>query len=488
MVGVITGRWLETQRSGAIAISAKERFDRAMGEAQESKNRMMAEADLEIRSRREKAEIENSAREKRLSQREELLDQRTARLEHQQQLVEARQQEIDALAGQARMLRESQQAKLSEIAGLTKEEALRELLLRVEEENQAVVDREILLGEERARQEADSRARKLLVAVIQRQAPTVASSFSSTAVKLPSEEMKGRVIGREGRNIRLLESLTGVDIVIDDTPEVLTLSCFDPVRREVARMALQELIEDGRIQPARIEEAVAAAQVRMETRLIEEGERAAAEALVSGLHPELVKLLGRLHFRTSYSQNVLAHSVEVAQLAANLAADLGADQVTARRGGLLHDIGKAVSGEIPGPHALVGADFCRKYGESEAVCHAVEAHHEEVPQRSLEVVLVQSCDALSAARPGSRREDTSIYLKRLFDLEKLGRETPGVDNCYALQAGRELRVVVNAQEVDDAGCSRLGREIARKIQRELTFPGQIRVTVVRETRHEEIAR
>jgi ribonuclease Y len=495
LVGVMTGRWLETQRSSAIAGSAKERLDRALSEAESIKNRLLSDAESEIRVQRSHLDAESTKRreeivqnERRLSQREEILEQRTQKLEQQQELIAARQREIDALAAQALLLSESMQKKLAEVAGLNPEQALSEVLRRTEQENQEQINQKIALAENEARLEAESRARQIIVTTIQRWSAKVVQTVTAKSVQLPSEDMKGRIIGREGRNIRLLETLTGVDIIIDDTPEVLTISSFDPVRREVARMALEALIADGRIQPTKIEEVVQECQQRLDVRLTEEGERAALEAKVTGLHPELLKLLGRLYFRTSYSQNVLEHSIEVSALCANMASELGADIEVARRGGLLHDIGKAVTGEIPGPHALVGAELCRKHGESPEVCHAVEAHHEEVPQRSVEVVIVQSCDALSAARPGARREDTAIYMQRIRKLEDLAKSMPGVHACFALQAGREVRVVVNPQDMDDAACAKLSREIANRIQKELTYPGQIRITVLRETRFEETAR
>jgi ribonucrease Y len=495
LVGVMTGRWLETQRSTAIAVSAKERLDRALSEAESIKSRILSEAESEIRIQRGQLDAESGKRreeslhnERRLVQREELLEQKTQKLEQQQELLNARQREIDALAAQAALLSDSMQKRLNEAAGLTPEQALAELLRRTEKENQDQIGRLIAAAESEARLEAEARARQIIVTTIQRWSAKVVQTVTAKSVQLPSEDMKGRIIGREGRNIRLLESLTGVDIIIDDTPEVLTISSFDPVRREVARMALEMLIADGRIQPTKIEEVVLECQQLLEGRLKEEGERAALEAKVSGLHPELILLLGRLYFRTSYSQNVLEHSIEVSALCVHMAAELGADVDVARRGGLLHDIGKAVTGEIAGPHALVGAELCRKYGETPEVCHTVEAHHEEVPQRSVEVVIVQSCDALSAARPGARREDVAIYLQRIRKLEDLAKAMPGVQNCFALQAGRELRVIVDPQEVDDSSCARLSRDIANRIQKDLTYPGQIRVTVLRETRFEETAR
>ena len=489
------GRWLETQRLGAQAVSAKAMLEKVRTEGETLKNKALAEADVQIRQGKQSAEQEMGERrnelrelEKRLTQREAHLEERTQLMERQRELSLLRERDLELLKIQAAETLAEQQSKMQKIAQLTPEEARKLLLDQVEHENSNEISRRIRFAEDKAREESERRARRIIATAIQKWAPVQSAQSTISVVHVPNEEMKGRIIGREGRNIRILESLTGVDLIVDDTPEAVVLSCFDPVRREIARMALEALITDGRIHPTRIEETVETARKDMEDRLRVEGERASLEAGVSGLHGELIKSLGRLHFRTSYGQNVLAHSVEVSFLCAQICAELGGQVEIARRAGLLHDIGKGQTGEMEGPHAVVAGRLCHKYGETAEVCHAVEAHHEDVEQSTVESVLVQACDAISAARPGARRENLDTYVKRLERLENLAGEFPGVEQTFAIQAGREIRIMVRPEEIDDTGSARLARDVARKIEQELDYPGQIKVTVVRETRAHEMAR
>jgi ribonuclease Y len=378
--------------------------------------------------------------------------------------------------------------ELERISGLSAARAKQMLLQEVEDDARQDAARRVRQIEEDTRREAERRVRNILSVCMQRLAAGHAAETTVSVVQLSSDDMKGRIIGREGRNIRVLENLTGVDFIIDDTPGAVVLSGFDGVRREIARLTLEKLLQDGRIHPARIEEMFYQAKSELEAHIVEVGEEGAFEAGVQGLHPELVKLLGRLKFRTSYGQNVLAHSIEVSRLASMMAAELGAGAKTARRAALLHDVGKAVTHEIEGPHALVGGELARKYGESEAVAHAMEAHHNEVEPQTIEAVIVQAADALSGARPGARGESLEQYVKRLRDLEQIASRHDGVDKVYAMQAGREIRVMVAPGAIDDDAATMLSFEIAREIEKELEYPGQIKVTVIRESRAVEYAR
>lgn len=385
-------------------------------------------------------------------------------------------------------LREQSLKELERIANMTTEEAKEFLIANIESEARREAVARLYEIEMELKEEADKKAREIIASAIQRCASDEVASSTVTVVTLPSEEMKGRIIGREGRNIRTLEMLTGVDLIIDDTPEVVVLSSYDPIRREIARLSLEKLIQDGRIHPARIEEMVEKAQHEVESRIKEEGEKAIFEAKITRVHPEIVRALGRLTFRTSYGQNVLQHSKEVSRLAGMMAAELGLDPTLAKRAGLLHDIGKALDYDAEGPHALLGAEFARKYNENEVVVNAIASHHGEETPNSIEAVLVQAADAISAARPGARKETLEAYIKRIKRLEELAVAFDGVEKAYALQAGREIRVVVEPEKIDDLSAYELARSLAKKIEDELEYPGQIRVIVIRETRAIEYAR
>ncbi len=456
----------------------------AVVEAKDEGFRLKREAEREIREQR--AEIQRL--ERRLVQREENLERRGEVQEKRERLIAQKEQELVGAREEVDALREHQKAELQRISGLTAEEAREQLLRQVGDEargDAAALTKKIESG---AREDAERRAREIIALAVQRVAADHTAEITVSVVPLPNEEMKGRVIGREGRNIRTLESLTGVDLIIDDTPEAVTLSSFDPVRREIAKLALEKLIADGRIHPARIEEMVEKSQRELEQRIREEGEGAAFEASVHGLHPEELKILGRLKFRHSYGQNLLQHSVEVALLAGLLATHLDADPALARRAGILHDIGKALTHEVDGTHSAIGVDLCRRYHEPPEVINAIEYHHGDAEATCVEAILVAAADAISASRPGARKETVEMYIKRLESLERLATSFPGVEKAYAIQAGREIRVLVKPQEVDDLSAQALARDLAKKIEADLEYPGQIKVTVLRETRAIEYAR
>jgi ribonucrease Y len=440
--------------------------------------------DGELRQREE--QLERSA--ERSQSLERSLDRRSDELERRARELDARADELEAQREELERLRDEHTRALERVAGLSVGQAKQALLKDVEDQARHDSARIIRQVEEETKRDAERRVRSILSVAMQRLAASHAAETTVSVVQLPSDDMKGRIIGREGRNIRALENLTGVDFIIDDTPNAVVLSAFDGVRREIARMTLEKLLQDGRIHPARIEETYYQSKSELEGHIVELGEEAVFEADVHGLDPELVKLLGRLRFRTSYGQNVLAHSVECAQLAAMMAHELGASAKTARRAALLHDIGKAVSHEIEGPHALVGGDLVRRHGEPEAVAHAMEAHHNEVEPQTVEAVIVQAADALSGARPGARGESLEQYVKRLRDLEHIATRHTGVDKVYAMQAGREIRVIVAPDHIDDDGAIALSRDIAREIEKELEYPGQIKVTVIRESRAVDYAK
>jgi ribonuclease Y len=426
--------------------------------------------------------------EERLRAKEGALEVRLEQAEERETEIAERARTLEQATAGLERERQSQVRELERLAGLSAGQAKQLLLRELEDELRHERARLIRAVEEEARHDADRRARSILAAVMQRVASSHTVETTVSVVELKSDELKGRIIGREGRNIRVLETLTGIDFIIDDTPGAVLLSGFDGVRREIARLTLERLLQDGRIHPARIEEAYQQARSEIDQRIVEVGEQAVFEANVGSLHPELTKLLGRLSYRTSYGQNVLHHSIECSRLAAMLAAELGASPRTAARAALLHDIGKAVSHEVEGPHALVGGELARRYKEPEAVAHAMEAHHDEVQPQTVEAVIVQIVDALSGARPGARGESLEHYVDRLHDLEDIARRHTGVEKVYAIHAGRELRVIVEPDSIDDDGAVLLSRQIARDVERELEYPGQIKITVIRESRSTDYAR
>jgi len=456
----------------------------AVIEAKEEVHRMRSEFDRECRDRRN----ELQRVERRILQKEESLDRKSDQLERKESQIDRREKEIDRTQAEIEKIHQEQRQELERIAGLTTDQAREQLLREAEEEITHDVAVMIKEAESQAREEAERRAREIVTQAIQRCAADQVAEGAVSVVALPNDEMKGRIIGREGRNIRALETLTGIDLIIDDTPEAVILSGFDPVRREVARIALEKLIQDGRIHPARIEEMVERAQKEVDAVIREEGERATFEVGVHSIHPELVKLLGRLKYRTSYGQNVLQHSIEVSHLAGIMASEIGADVAMAKRAGLLHDIGKATDHEMEGPHVTIGADLARKYRESPAVVNAIAAHHGDEEPQTIEAVLVQAADAVSAARPGARRETLEAYIKRLEKLEQIADSFEGVDKAYAIQAGREIRIMVKPDKIDDLASVKLARDIVKKIEQELEYPGQIKVTVIRETRSVDYAK
>ena len=453
-------------------------------EIKEESIRVKNELDKEIKERR--AEIQKN--ERRIQQKEENIDRKSDAIEKKEASLNAREEELSKQKEAIARLNEERVQELERISGLTSEQAKEYLLKIVEEEvkhETAIMIKEL---ESRAKEEADKKAKEYVVSSIQRCAADHVSETTVSVVQLPNDEMKGRIIGREGRNIRTIETLTGVDLIIDDTPEAVILSGFDPIRREVARIALEKLIVDGRIHPARIEEMVEKAQKEVETMIKEEGEATVLEVGVHGIHPELIKLLGRMRFRTSYGQNALKHSIEVAQLSGLLAAEMGLDVRMAKRAGLLHDIGKSINHEVEGSHIQVGVELCKKYKESQLVINAVESHHGDVEPTSLIACIVQAADTISAARPGARRETLEAYTSRLRQLEEITNNFKGVDKSFAIQAGREIRVMVVPEQINDADMVLLARDISKQIEAELEYPGQIKVNVIRESRVVDYAR
>ncbi len=474
---------------GSAEEKSREIIDEALKTAETTKREAVLEAkeeslktknELEKESKERRAEVQRY--EKRVLSKEEALDKKSEQMEKKENSIAKREEELAKLREDVAKLNEQRVQELERISGLTSEQAKEYLLKTVEEEVKIDTAKMIKELESRAKEEAGKKAKEYVVTAIQKCAADHVAETTISVVQLPNDEMKGRIIGREGRNIRTLETMTGVDLIIDDTPEAVILSGFDPIRREVARIALEKLIVDGRIHPARIEEMVEKAQKEVETMMREEGESATLEVGVHGIHPELVKLLGKMKFRTSYGQNALKHSIEVAQLSGLLAAEIGVDVRMAKRAGLLHDIGKSVDHEMEGSHIQIGVDLCRKYKESQIVINSVESHHGDVEPESLIACIVQAADTISAARPGARRETLETYTNRLKQLEDITNSFKGVDKSFAIQAGREIRVMVVPEQVSDADMILLARDLSKQIEHELEYPGQIKVSVIRESR------
>ena len=480
---------------GSAEEEAKRIVNEAYKSAESKKREALVEAKEEILKARNEYEREEKERradlqkqERRLQQKEENLDRKTENMERKEEHLSNRLAKLEATQAEAEEIKQSQMEVLERISGFTAEEAKNYLINQLAEEvthESAMKVREI---EAQFKEEADTRAKEILSLAIQRCAADHVAEATVSVVPLPNDEMKGRIIGREGRNIRTLETMTGVDLIIDDTPEAITVSCFDPVRREIARIALEKLIQDGRIHPTRIEEMVEKAKREVDATIKAEGERAVFETNVHGLHPELVKLLGRMHYRTSYGQNVLNHSIEVSHIAGLLAAEIGANVAEAKRAGLLHDLGKSIDHEVEGSHVTIGVELAKKYRESEGVIHAIHAHHNDVEPKTIVACLVQAADAISAARPGARRENLENYIKRLEMLEEITSSFPGVEKSFAIQAGREVRIMVKPEVVSEDQMVLLARDIAKKIEDELEYPGQIKVHLLRETKAIEYAK
>ncbi|MDD2421337.1 MAG: ribonuclease Y [Heliobacteriaceae bacterium] len=487
--GIFYRKFIGEAKVGVAEERARQIVDDAAKEAEAKRRETVVAAKDEVYQIRSEAERENRERrnelqrlERRLLQKEESLDRKIESMERKEGNLQQREEDIEKIRLDIAETLKKQVAELERLSGLTSEEARVILLSNIEEEVKHEAAMIIKSVENQAKEEADKRAREIISLAIQRCAADHVAESTVSVVALPNDEMKGRIIGREGRNIRTLETLTGIDLIIDDTPEAVILSGFDPIRREIAKVALEKLILDGRIHPARIEEMVDKAQKEVEQRVREEGEQATFDTGIHGLHPELVKLLGRLRWRTSYGQNVLKHSVEVAHLAGLMAAELGADVMLARRAGLLHDLGKAVDHEVEGNHVSIGVDLAKKYRESRDVSHCIAAHHGDEEPRTIEAVLVAAADAVSAARPGARRETLESYIKRLQKLEEIAEDFDGVEKAYAIQAGREIRIMVKPDKIDDAVAVRVARDIVKQIETSLEYPGQIKVVVIRETR------
>lgn len=466
------------------AKQAETRKKEALLEAKEEILRQRNEAERELKERR--AELTKT--ERRLTQKEENIDKKSDSLERKNEILDKKIKEADAVKEQINEVLAEHVRKLESIAGITADEAKDELLSRVESEVQHELAQRLDELESQFKEEAEEKARNIISLAIQRCAADHVAETTISVVPIPSEDMKGRIIGREGRNIQKLETMTGVELIIDDTPEAITLSGFDPVRREIARLSLEKLISDGRIHPARIEEMVEKSTKEVEAAVKQAGERATFEVGIHGIHPELVRLLGRLRYRTSYGQNVLRHSIEVAFIAGMIADELGVDSTTAKRAGLLHDIGKAFPHDVEGSHVQIGVNAAKKYKESREVVHAIEAHHNDVEPKTVIAIIVQAADAISAARPGARREDLENYIKRLEKLEEIAKSFRGVEKAFAIQAGRELRVMVKPDDVGDDGMKLIAREMAKKIQDEVKYPGQIKINVIRESRAVDYAK
>lgn len=460
-------------------------------EAKEEIHKLQVDNDEEIRTRRadvQKLEDRIAQREEFMNKKEEQLDKKQENLDLAKGLLENKETEIETLKADLNVEKETLTQKIEKVSGMTRDEAKSVLINTYEEDAKKDAAKLVREIEDSAKQDADKKARDVITLAIQRLAADQTSEVTVSSVPLPNDDMKGRIIGREGRNIRSLEEATGVDIIIDDTPEAVVISSFDPVRREIARIALEKLIMDGRIHPARIEEMVEKAKKEIDDSIREAGENAVLDAGIQGIHPEIVKVLGRLKYRTSYGQNVLKHSLEVSYLAGLMASEIGADVKVAKRGGLLHDLGKALDHEIEGTHVSIGVNLARKYKESEAVIHCIEAHHGDVPYHSVEAILVQAADAISSSRPGARRENLENYIKRLTQLEEIASGFKGVEKSYAIQAGREVRIIVKPEEITDDDALFLAKDVAKKIEEQMEYPGQIKVNVIRETRKVDYAK
>jgi ribonuclease Y len=474
----------QQDRADNILKGASEQARLIESQARENATKIIQVAENELKERR----LELNRETERLDKRRSELDSRVDRLEQREQALNKRQSQVDKRGNEIDKLYEDQVKRLEQIAQMTPDDAKKELFAAVEKEARGDMARIIRQIEAEAREEGEKRARKLIADAIQRVASEHVAEVTRAVVTLPSEEMKGRIVGRNGRNIKAFEQAAGVDVIVDDTPDSVTVSCFDSVRREIGRRALAKLILDGRIHPAHIEKIVEDETRAVEKIINEAGEQAAFDANISGLHPEVLRMMGRLKFRTSYGQNQLAHAVEVAKLAGILAAEIGANVELSKQGGFLHDIGKAMDHNQEGTHAMLGAEFCKRYGVNPKVVNAIGSHHHEIEQESIEAIIAEAADAISGARPGARREDLEAYIKRIRNLEELSTSFEGVQQAFAIQAGREVRIIVKPEKIDDLSSARLARDIAKKIEETMQYPGQIKVTVIRETRSTEFAK